>query len=61
MGVVRDDRHDNDDDVVRIRGARYADLPGAARLIADGFFHEEMRKNLMMRLIRPLLELDRLQ
>ena len=33
----------------------------AARLIADGFFREEMRANPPMRLIRPLLELDRLQ
>ena len=47
--------------VVRICEARYADLPEAARLIADGFFREEMRANPPMRLIRPLLELDRLQ
>ena len=67
MGVVRrNDRDDDDDDdmddvVVRIRKARYADLPDAAGLIADAFFGEEMRINPAMRLIRPLLELDRLQ
>lgn len=60
MEVVRRD-DSNDDDVVRIRKARYADLPDVAGLIADGFFEEEMRTNPIMRLIRPLLELDRLQ
>lgn len=46
--------------VFQIREAQYSDLAAAANLMTDGFY-PELRNNPIMRPIRYLMELDRLQ
>jgi len=54
---------DNNDTgfLIKIRDAKFSDLSEVARMISDGFFHDEGQNNPIMRWIRPIMELDRLQ
>ena len=47
--------------LIKIREAKFSDLSEVSRMVSDGFFHEEGQDNLIMRWIRPIIELDRLQ
>jgi ribosomal protein S18 acetylase RimI-like enzyme len=46
---------------INIREAKFSDLSEVSRMVSDGFFHEEGQDNSIMRWIRPIIELDRLQ
>ena len=47
--------------LIKIRDAKFSDLSEVARMVSDGFFHDEGQNNPIMRWIRPIMELDRLQ